>query len=80
MSIEDHLFLDVVEKEMFVCIILYHFAYHAIDCQTTGSKHRRDSLLYSAPLQENNFVNFIQKIFDHDQAEPAPQLKPGEES
>ncbi|XP_053577874.1 uncharacterized protein LOC128667035 [Bombina bombina] len=89
MSIQDGMFLDVVEKEMFIDEANYWVAplpFRSPRLRLPNNLEQAQERLLALqrsfvkkPEMKEHFVNFMQKIFDHDQAEPAPPLEAGEE-
>lgn len=89
LSIEDELFLELMDKEMFmdesnswVAPLPFRSPRRQLPNNREQALNRFASLCRTfekKPEMKTHFVNFMQKIFDHDLAELAPSLQEGEE-
>ncbi|XP_041424892.1 uncharacterized protein LOC121395423 [Xenopus laevis] len=89
-SIEDNMFLDIVEKEMFIDETNHWVAplpFRSPRLRLPNNREQAQKRLLALqhsfrkkPEMKEHFVTFMRKIFSQDQAEPAPPLQPDEES
>ncbi len=89
LSIEDKIFLELMDKEMFmdhtnswVAPLPFRSPQPRLPDNREQALNRLTSLrrtLERKPEMKAHFLSFMQKIFDHDQAELAPPLLEGEE-
>ena len=89
LSIEDKLFLDLMKKEVclaednhWVAPLPFRSPRIRLPDNKEQAKHRLFSLqrtFQKKPGMKEHFFDFMQKVIENHQAEPAPPLKPGEE-
>ena len=86
MSIEDKLFLDIVDKEVYMDDANCWVAPLPFRPRLPNNRqHAANRLTSLRPMLEKKqgmkepFSNFVQGLLDADQAEPAPALKPQQE-
>lgn len=88
-SVEDGIFLEIMDREAYIDESNHWVAPLPFRSPRSSLPNNRSQALkrlttLQRMLQKKmdmreHFVDFMQKIFDNDQAEPAPPLKPGEE-
>ncbi|XP_076849002.1 uncharacterized protein LOC143497110 [Brachyhypopomus gauderio] len=89
LSVEDKIFLNIMDKEMYmnnenhwVAPLPFRSPRHPLPNNKEQALKRLRTLqhtLEKKPTMRDHFFAFMQKMFDSDQAEPAPTLKQGEE-
>ena len=90
MSVEDKIFLNIMEKEMYMNDENHWVAplpFRSPRLRLPNNKHQAlkrlrtlQCTLEKRPAMREQFFTFMQKMFDSDQAEPAPPLREDEES